>query len=49
MGVHTLSADAPIKSAGFGRCDAAFEGTGKYADWIFSYVSPVAAQQAVRP
>jgi type II secretory pathway pseudopilin PulG len=37
MGVYSLSADAPIKSAGFGRRDAAFEGAGKYADWIFSY------------
>jgi type II secretory pathway pseudopilin PulG len=46
MGVYSLSEAQPIKSGGFAARDRAFDGTGRYSDWQFSYVlaSPPAGQ-----
>jgi type II secretory pathway pseudopilin PulG len=38
MGVHSLSEARPIKDGGFAARDRIFEGSGRYADWHFSYV-----------
>ncbi len=43
MGVHSLSEAAPIKTANFDYANQSFEGTGKYADWVFAYRPPVIA------
>ncbi len=37
LGVHSLSKDKPLKTANFRPEDAAFEGSGAYTDWIFTY------------
>jgi type II secretory pathway pseudopilin PulG len=34
-GVHSLSADKPLKQAGFDAADKAFEGKAAYSDWKF--------------
>jgi type II secretory pathway pseudopilin PulG len=39
-GVHSLSEDEPIKSAGFGFADRGFEDKKKYSEWLFMYVEP---------
>lgn len=41
-GVHSLSADRPLKRAGFAQRDRDFEGKEKYLDWRFVYVPPEA-------
>lgn len=43
MGVHSLSEAQPLKTAGFGGADHAFEGAKRYADWQFVYREPPAA------
>ena len=43
MGVHSLSEAQPLKTAGFGSADRAFEGAKRYADWQFVYREPPAA------
>ncbi len=45
MGVRSLSTTAPIKTSGFSLPDSAFEGAGKYADWLFFYAPLVANTQ----
>jgi type II secretory pathway pseudopilin PulG len=40
-GVHSLSEEAPLKSAGFAVRDRDFEGAARYSDWKFVY-SPLA-------
>lgn len=35
FGVHSLSADEPVKKSGFRLVDAKFEGREKYSDWVF--------------
>lgn len=45
MGVHSLSNQRPIKTAGFADRDAAFAGKEKYADWQFVYRPPVTQAQ----
>lgn len=47
MGVHSLSAGKPFKSANFRPRDAAFEGAAKYSDWKFVF-TPV-QQAALKP
>jgi len=37
MGVHSLSADAPVKTGGFDKADEALAGAASYADWKFTY------------
>jgi type II secretory pathway pseudopilin PulG len=37
LGVHSLSEDKPLKTANFRPEDAAFEGSGAYTDWNFTY------------
>lgn len=49
MGVHSLSTEASIKKSGFAYADLAFEGKGRYADWVFSYVPAASAPQIIRP
>ncbi len=49
MGVHSLSDAAPIKTANFHYPDEAFEGAGKYSDWVFAYRPLVAAQNQNPP
>jgi type II secretory pathway pseudopilin PulG len=34
-GVHSLSADEPLKKANFALADRRFEGAKKYSDWVF--------------
>jgi type II secretory pathway pseudopilin PulG len=34
-GVHSLSAEQPLKTAGFAQADRQFEGLTKYSDWVF--------------
>lgn len=36
-GVHSLSEEKPLKSAGFKVRDAGFEGAARYADWKFIF------------
>lgn len=50
-GVHSLSEEKPLKSAGFKVRDAAFEGTQRYVDWKFIYAPLQAAPAgaAVKP
>lgn len=38
MGVHSKSEKPPIKTAGFGYGNEAFEGKSKYTDWQFVYM-----------
>lgn len=40
LGVHSPSAQKPLKSGGFRVRDAAFEGASKYADWKFVHAMP---------
>jgi type II secretory pathway pseudopilin PulG len=42
-GVHSLSAERPLKRGGFAVRERDFEGKDKYADWRFVYVPPVGA------
>jgi len=42
MGVHSLSTAAPIKTGGFFGRDATLAQTGRYSDWHFGYVAPIA-------
>lgn len=35
VGVHSLSEEQPIKSAGFIKADNDFSGAKKYSDWVF--------------
>lgn len=35
MGVHSLSAEQPVKRAGFRAIDAGFAEAASYADWVF--------------
>jgi type II secretory pathway pseudopilin PulG len=44
MGVHSLSEERPLKSAGFAAADQGFEDAETYAKWTFIY-SPVASPQ----
>lgn len=37
LGLHSLSAARPLKSAGFGADDTSFEGAESYAEWVFVY------------
>jgi type II secretory pathway pseudopilin PulG len=37
IGVHSLSENQPLKTAGFSAANKEFEGAEKYSDWIFSY------------
>lgn len=37
VGVHSLSREAVIKVGNFGLSEAAFEGKGKYTEWVFTY------------
>jgi type II secretory pathway pseudopilin PulG len=41
MGVHSLSEEKPVKSAGFDAADQGFDDAETYAKWTFTY-SPVA-------
>ncbi|HEX7888789.1 MAG TPA: type II secretion system protein [Ramlibacter sp.] len=38
MGVHSLSTQGPLKTAGFDAADEAFMGSRSYADWKFAHV-----------
>jgi type II secretory pathway pseudopilin PulG len=42
-GVHSLSEDPPLKTAGFAVRDASFEGKTKYSEWQFVFASAQAA------
>ena len=44
-GVHSLSADKPFKTSGFGREDIAFEGAERYSDWVFFFRSEPSGSQ----
>jgi len=48
-GVHSLSEEKPLKSAGFKVRDASFEGKPRYADWQFIYAPQQQPQGAVKP
>lgn len=39
LGIHSKSEGEPLKQAGFGLLDRAFEGKTKYSDWVF-VISP---------
>lgn len=45
-GVHSLSEQAPLKTAGFGVRDATFEGKTKYSEWQFAFAP---AQATAKP
>jgi type II secretory pathway pseudopilin PulG len=51
LGVHSISDEAPFKTAGFKARDAAFEGKAKYSDWqfVFSPAQPAAAEPKPAP
>ncbi|MBT2303265.1 type II secretion system protein [Variovorax paradoxus] len=34
-GVHSLSADEPLKKSNFARAERSFEGAEKYSEWVF--------------
>lgn len=40
IGVHSLSEDSPLKSAGFRLADAELAGQEQYSSWVFKYVPP---------
>lgn len=48
MGVHSLSEDAPLKTANFRQRDSGFENLPSYADWKFIY-TPTPQAGAIRP
>jgi type II secretory pathway pseudopilin PulG len=48
LGVHSLSKGKPLKTANFKPEDAAFEGSGAYTEWVFTY-QPAAAGSASPP
>lgn len=48
MGVHSLSDQAPLKTANFRRRDSGFENLVTYADWKFIY-APTPQAAASRP
>jgi type II secretory pathway pseudopilin PulG len=43
LGVHSLSAARPVKSAGFAARARGFAEARRYSDWQFSYVRPAGA------
>jgi len=45
-GIHSLSENQPLKSAGFAVRDAAFEGKTRYSEWQFAFAP---AASAVKP
>lgn len=50
IGVYSLSARTPIKSAGFDEVDREFVGAASYVDWKFVYTQPAqAAPPATSP
>jgi type II secretory pathway pseudopilin PulG len=46
LGVHSLSTDRPLKTAGFKLRDAGFERAQTYADWKFTHSPPAAPASA---
>ena len=42
-GVHSLSENEPLKSAGFSFADRSFEDKQKYSEWIFVAIEPTRA------
>ena len=49
VGVHSKSAEAPIKITGFAHEYGAFKDATKYSDWVFTYVPQNAVElRAVR-
>lgn len=49
-GVHSLSQEAPMKTAGFSAADSAFENMTRYTDWIFRHELSLSDQeQAQQP
>jgi hypothetical protein len=42
LGVHSLSAAAPVKTSGFKPRDAGFENAARYSDWKFVHATPAA-------
>jgi type II secretory pathway pseudopilin PulG len=48
IGVHSLSASRPLKTAGFGAADRDLEGKARYSDWKFTHAPEQAAAPAVR-
>lgn len=40
MGVYSLSAEAPMKKAGFPAVEEDFAGAARYSDWRFVYLPP---------
>ena len=48
-GVHSLSENMPLKTAGFAVRDAAFEGKTKYSDWQFSFSASASSSPAPKP
>ena len=49
QGVHSVSAEAPLKIAGFRVRDASLEGAQKYADWKFIHTPAAAKPAAAKP
>jgi type II secretory pathway pseudopilin PulG len=49
LGVHSLSKGKPLKTANFRQEDAAFEGSGAYTDWIFTYQPASAGSDSPAP
>lgn len=48
IGVHSLSENRPIKTAGFPEADKDFEDAEKYSDWVFSYQTQQRAAKAAK-
>jgi type II secretory pathway pseudopilin PulG len=48
-GIHSLSEDAPLKTAGFAVRDASFEGKTKYSEWQFAFAPAQAAAAKPKP
>lgn len=49
MGVHSPSADAPFKTAGFALADEAFTDKQSYAEWRFVFAPPVTSAAPTTP
>ena len=45
-GVHSLSEDEPLKSAGFSFADRGFEDKKKYSEWLFVFIEPPRSSRA---
>lgn len=47
VGIHSLSAEKPIKVANFDLPEISFEGKARYSDWVFTYPPTLIVNKAL--